>query len=87
MQKSYAADVRPLFRPQDIACMAGSGVLLDDPAYMTDTRGDDAFVDHAHARLIYARLTDTSKPMPPDGPWPREKLDQYKSWMDGGFNP
>ena len=46
---SYVADVRPLFRPQDIACMAGGGVLLDDSAYMTDAGGDGSFADHAHA--------------------------------------
>ena len=35
MALSFATDIRPLFRDEDITCMDGSGVHLDDPAWMS----------------------------------------------------
>lgn len=79
MAKSYAADIKPLFRPKGIACMAGQGVSLDDPAYMCYATGDGTYPDHANARLVYTRLTDVAHRMPPDGAWPQARLDTYSS--------
>jgi len=87
MAKSYGTDVKPLFRPKDINCMAGQGVSLDDPGYMCDPNGDTTFADHANARLVYSRLTGTKHPMPPDGPWTQAQLDIYSAWMTDGFQP
>jgi hypothetical protein len=87
MPKSYAADIQPLFRSKDINCMGRMGVLLEEPDYMCDPAGNAAFADHAHARLVYARLTDPNRPMPPDGAWPQSQIDSYAAWMADGFHP
>jgi len=36
----------------------------------------------AHAEAILARLRDGS--MPCDGAWPRERIDVFARWIDGG---
>ena len=87
MPKTYAADIKPLFRPKDLSCMARQGVLLEDPQYMCDPAGSALFPDHANARLVHARLTDEQRPMPPDGPWPQVQIDAYAAWMSDGFTP
>jgi hypothetical protein len=87
---SFANDILPLFTPSQIQCMAGKGVLLDDFAYMSDTDGDDVYLDHAAARHVYARLTGTTEGprMPLGGPfWAQDKLDLFQSWIDEGFLP
>lgn len=73
---SYARDVRTLFRPQDVDCMAKKDVRLADGQWMCDP---------VHAASVYAALS-TGK-MPPDGPWPMERLSLFKEWMDQGCNP
>lgn len=87
MPKSFTKDVRPFFRPQDIGCMNRGGVLLDSQDYMCDLAGSEAFADHANARTVYARLTAVEGRMPPDGKWPKAKLDVYAAWMADGFLP
>ena len=73
---TYAANIRPLFRQQDIDCMAGKGVGLADPAWMCDP---------AHAASVYAALS--SGKMPPDARWPAACVALFKAWMDQGCNP
>jgi hypothetical protein len=85
MATSYNADILPLFRPQDIHCMAGKQVSLDQAAWMLDPAGDGRFADHAHARMVGNAIV--RKVMPPDGPWPAERVALYQDWMDGGFQP
>jgi hypothetical protein len=80
---SYNADILPLFRPRDIQCMSGRGVLLDQAAWMTDPAGDARFADHANARLVAEQIVQQS--MPPDRPWPAEEIARYQDWMAGGF--
>jgi hypothetical protein len=85
----YATQILPLFRPQDIACMARPGVLLDSVTYMSDATGDAHYADHANARHIYARLAGTETPqMPPDvaGRWSAANLALYQQWMTDGFH-
>src|SRR5205823_8042261 len=83
---SFAADILPLFRTVDIQHMKvpSIGVLLDDYSYMSDPTGSDpgddpAYPDHAHARLVYCRLTGHCTPrMPPGGPyWSPEQLQRF----------
>lgn len=53
---SFATDIKPLFRPIDVAHMKPFGVLLDDYAYMSVAE---------NASLVLERLADRS--MPPGG--------------------
>jgi hypothetical protein len=73
---TYSHDIRPLFRDIDIACMHRRGKLLDDPAWMCTP---------ANAQEVYDALL--AQRMPPDGPWPPDKLALFKQWMDDGYNP
>jgi hypothetical protein len=81
---SFANDIRPLFRPIDIAHMLPFDVRLDDYEYMSDAAGD-----HRNARLVGECLSGTRQPrMPIGGPfWTPEQLALYERWMSGGFRP
>ena len=58
MALSFATDIRPLFRDEDITCMDGSGVHLDDHAWMCVP---------ANAQSVYDQVSTGA--MPPDEPW------------------
>jgi len=73
MALSFAADFRPLFRDGDVECMKSMGVELDDPAWMCVA---------ANAQSVYSAVADGS--MPPDEPWPVERVALFKQWMDAG---
>jgi hypothetical protein len=73
---TYTHDIRTLFRPQDISCMAKHDVRLADQQWMCDP---------ANAANVYAVLS-TGK-MPPDGPWPPAQVSLFKAWMDEGCDP
>ena len=83
MATRYDKDILPLFRPQDIQCMARARVLLDQAEWMLDPAGDARFADHAHARLVGEKLANKS--MPPDGPWSADQIALFLDWMAGGF--
>jgi hypothetical protein len=72
---SYAADIRPLFRPKDISSMLNFGGF--DLSVYADvfTRADD----------ILRRLE--AGDMPCDGGWPRERVALFEAWMAGGKQP
>jgi hypothetical protein len=74
MALSFATDIRPLFRDEDISCMDGSGVHLDDFAWMSVP---------ANAQSVYASVSTGS--MPPDAPWPSDHVSLFKKWMDAGY--
>ncbi len=71
---SFAADIRPLFRPYDIESMKPFGIDLS--SYEDGKK---------HAQKIYARLS--RKDMPCDGPWSDDSLKKFKDWMEGGMEP
>jgi hypothetical protein len=73
MALSFATDIRPLFRQEDIDCMKSMGIDLDDPAWMCVP---------ANAQAVYSAVSDGS--MPPDEPWPAERVSLFKEWMDAG---
>lgn len=73
MALSFVADIRPLFRDEDIDCMKSMGVDLDDPAWMCVA---------ANAESVYGTLADGS--MPPDEPWSKDRVALFKKWMDAG---
>jgi hypothetical protein len=70
---SFAADIRPLFRDRDILAMS---FIIDLAAY------DDV---RENAQEIVNRIADNT--MPCDLPWPAERLDLFKAWVDGGMDP
>ena len=73
MALSFVTDIRPLFRDGDIQCMGPSGVKLDDPTWMCV---------HANAQSVYSQISTAA--MPPDAPWPPDRVSLFKSWMDAG---
>jgi hypothetical protein len=73
MALSFATDIRPLFRAGDVACMKKAGVALDDPAWMCVA---------ANAKEVYGAVS--AGKMPPDEPWPAERVALFKQWMDAG---
>ena len=74
MALSFAKDIRPLFREGDVKCMSRAGVKLDDPAWMRVA---------ANAQAVYDAVSNGS--MPPDAPWPEERVKTFKAWMDEGL--
>ena len=73
MALSYATDIRPLFRDGDIKCMKPAGVKLDDPAWICVPE---------NAQHVFQAVS--SGKMPPDTPWPPDRVALFKSWMDAG---
>ena len=73
MALSFATDIRPLFRDGDARCMKPAGVLLDDPAWMCVP---------ANAQKVLHAVA--SGKMPPDAPWPPDRVALFKQWMDAG---
>ena len=71
---SFAADIRPLFRPYDVESMRPAG--LDLSSY------DEV---KKRAQVIYARLS--AKDMPCDGPWSDDSVQKFKKWMESGMEP
>ncbi len=71
---SFAADIRPLFRPNDIETMKPMGI---DFSSYEDVK--------KKAQSIYARLS--AKDMPCDGPWSDQSLQKFKQWMESGMKP
>ena len=85
MAITFTQDILPLFRPGDIACMGGKGVILNDAGWMCDAAGDSNYPDHANARRVFEALSQGR--MPPDGAWPAEPVATYEQWMSNGFTP
>jgi hypothetical protein len=73
MALSFAADIRPLFRDGDIACMKNVGVALDDPAWMCVAK---------NAQVVYGAVSGGT--MPPDEPWAEDRVALFKQWMNAG---
>jgi hypothetical protein len=70
---SYARDIRPLFRDDDVEAMR----YAFDLSQYQDVK--------ANAEGIYDRLTDGS--MPCDGPWPDDQVGSFRRWVDEGCAP
>jgi hypothetical protein len=66
----YERDIRPLFREKDVSSMSKAF----DLASYNDAR--------ANADGILARVADGS--MPCDGPWPQERVELFRRWVDAG---
>ena len=82
---SFANDIVPLFRAQDIQCMRGLGVFLIDYGYMSGPNSS-----HAHAKMVAFMLGPNAKPdrMPLGGPyWSAESLTLFQTWIAQGCPP
>jgi hypothetical protein len=81
---SFEKDIKPMFRPVDIAHMKPMGVKLDDYGYMSDPNGN-----YANAAQVQDTLSPQNggKPtMPPGGPyWTAEQLAQFAKWRSDGY--
>jgi hypothetical protein len=86
---SFANDIKPKFRPQDIACMNRQQIPLVDYDYMSDPTGDASYADHANARHVLARLSGTeTRRMPLNGPyWSDADIKTLSDWIEGGVLP
>jgi len=74
MPVSFAVDIRPLFRDEDIECMKSAGVHLDDTAWMSVS---------ANAQKVLHAVS--SGVMPPDSPWPKEHVALLQQWIDSNY--
>ena len=72
-QMSFAQDIRPMFREEDIQEM--KDIADFDLSKYEDVR--------LHAADIYDRVADGS--MPSDGGWSDGQIARYKQWMDEGM--
>jgi hypothetical protein len=68
---SFARDILPLFREDDVVAME---YLFDLTSY------EDVC---AHAEAIHARIADGT--MPCDEEWSQEWLDLFRAWIDEGM--
>jgi hypothetical protein len=83
---SFATDIKPLFRPVDIAHMKSAGVKLDDYEYMSNPANNHQNAQHVQDSL--SPLNDDPPAMPPGGPyWTPEKLALFAKWRDDGYQP
>ena len=71
----FSRDIRPLFRPYDIAMM----IMVRD----LDLGSYEAVSQHGG--LILSRLRDGS--MPCDGPWPNSDIALFEQWLAQGKAP
>jgi hypothetical protein len=71
---SFKNDILPFFRPGDIQCMSFRRVQLDS---LESVR--------KNANLILDVLEEGF--MPPDAPWPPERISIFRTWVDQGMMP
>jgi hypothetical protein len=67
------ADIRALFRPEDVDAMS----FVFDLSSYEEVR--------EYAEEIHDRLADRS--MPCDAPWPSEDVQRFRDWIDTGMPP
>ena len=70
---SFARDIRPLFRDDDVKEMTYAFDL---------SRYEDV---KSNAQGIYERVADGS--MPCDGAWPADRIALFRRWVDEGSAP
>lgn len=75
---SFENDIKPLFTDTDRNHMS---FLFDLSSYDdVKNNADDIFDAVSKGRM---------PPLPPrdNGPWSQDKIDKFKAWIDGGFQP
>ncbi len=74
----FENDIKPLFTDID----------QDHMSFMFDLSSYDDVKNGADD--IYDAVSNHRMPPPPPrgvGPWSQDKIDKFKAWMDGGFQP
>jgi hypothetical protein len=83
---SFARDIKPLFRPIDIAHMGPFGVKLDDYNYMSDPANNYQNAEQVQENL--SPQNGDAPAMPPGGPyWTPEQLATFAKWRTDGYQP
>lgn len=72
MALTFAKDIRPLFREDDVNTMNRYGLDLSSYEQVKN-----------NASKIYETVADGS--MPCDEPWPKDRVALFKRWMDEGM--
>jgi hypothetical protein len=80
MTVSFQTDILPMFTSMDIEHMSYAGVSLDDFPYMSQP---------SHASSVYEQVSTGAMPPGDSGeqPWGQDKVELFKAWMDGGYQP
>jgi hypothetical protein len=80
MAISFKTDIVPLFTSVDIEHMSRLEVPLDDHVYMSQPD---------NAAGVYRQVSNGTMPPSASGeqPWPEDKVQLFKRWMDGGYAP
>jgi hypothetical protein len=83
---SFAADIKPLFRPVDVKHMNVHGIKLDDYQYMSDPANN---YSNAESVLETVSPQGAHPPtMPPGGPyWTPEQVALFAKWRSDGYQP
>ena len=72
MPLSFAKDIRPLFREDDVNTMKRFGLDLSSYEQV-----------RTNASKIYEQVEDGS--MPCDGSWPKDRVALFKRWINEGM--
>jgi hypothetical protein len=77
---SFKTDILPLFTSVDVEHMSALGALLDDYSFMSQP---------GTASAVYQQVSSGRMPPSTSGeqPWSHDKVDLFKAWMDGGYEP
>ena len=80
MSVSFETEILPLFTSMDIDHMSALGTQLDDYSLMSQPD---------KASLVYELVSSGKMPPSTSGeePWSPDKVQLFKAWMDGGFQP
>jgi len=78
MAVSFGTDIRRLFTDLDVAHMKNFGVQLDDFDFMRDPD---------QAQKVLGVVSSGSMPPRNSGepPWPPERVQLFRDWMEGGY--
>ena len=81
---SFEKDIKPMFRPVDIAHMKPMGVKLDDYGYMSDPNAN--YANAAQVQDTLSPQNGAEPTMPPGGPyWTAEQLALFAKWRSEGY--
>jgi hypothetical protein len=80
MTVTFQTDILPLFTSMDIEHMSRAQVSLDDYSYMSQPD---------NANRVYEQVSSGHMPPSDSGeqPWSEDKVQLFKTWMDGGYQP
>ena len=80
MSFSFKTDILPLFTSMDVDHMSALGTQLDDYSFMSQP---------GTASSVYQQVSSGRMPPSTSGeqPWSQDKVDLFKAWIDGGYEP